>query len=304
MTPEQVIALADSDSLKKNVQKLAKAGVWLTLDANERAIWGEIKGSAREPYQVRADLQETAFKCSCPSHQQPCKHALALLLLYTDEPEAFKSGSAQPQWVTAWISARDGKKVKKESGEVVDPAAQAKRVAEREAKVSAGIEEIDLWLCDLMRNGLDGVQTRGYEFWDSIAARMVDAQMRGIANQLRSLAQIPQTGSGWVERLLERVSLLHLLVDGYRHLDTLPPGLQADVRSIVGWSQKQDDLLDLPIVRDQWVVLSQRTHEEERGGETQRTWLRGVQTGRDRAAAGILLQQRAVRVQSARRGRF
>ena len=100
----------------------------------------------------------------------------------------------------------------------------------------------------------------------------------GLANQLRNMATIPGKGAGWASTLLEHSGMLYLLIDGYRHQDTLPPTLREDVRAMVGWSQKQDDLLNLPSVRDQWVVLSQRVHEEERM-DIQRTWLRGQTTG-------------------------
>ncbi len=122
MTPEQILALTTSESIKQNAQKLAKASKWLALNANERAAWGELKGSGKEPYQVRFDLSDTAYKCSCPSHQQPCKHSLALMLVYADEPSAFGQ-QPPPPWVNSWIVARDAraaKKADKASSEVVD----------------------------------------------------------------------------------------------------------------------------------------------------------------------------------------
>lgn len=280
MTPEQILALATSAGIKQNAQKLAKVSQWLSLNANDRAVWGELKGSGKEPYQVRFDRNDTAYKCSCPSRQQPCKHSLALMLLYTDEAPAFGS-EPPPPWVTSWIVAREAraqKKAEKTAGEVVDTAAQAKRIANREEKVSAGIEALDLWLRDLVRGGFDGLPSRSQTFWETPAARMVDAQAKGLANQLRDLVAVPGKDAGWASTLLERIGLLYLLVDGYRHQDQLPPALREDVRAIVGWSQKQDDLLNLPAVRDHWLVLSQRSREEN-GLDTQRTWLRGLITG-------------------------
>jgi hypothetical protein len=109
---------------------------------------------------------------------------------------------------------------------------------------------------------------------------MVDAQARGLATMIQEMAKIPASGAGWAERLLERAGLLYLLADGYRHADDLPPEIRADLRGIVGWAQKQDEVLRLPAVRDQWLVLSQRVHEEA-NAEIQRTWLRGLTTGRD-----------------------
>ena len=96
---------------------------------------------------------------------------------------------------------------------------------------------------------------------------------------VRNLAAIPHSGEGWPERLLEATGRIHLLEQGFRQLETLPPETQADVRSAIGWTQKQEELLGLPGVTDSWVVLGQRVEEEERL-KTQRTWLWGVQQNR------------------------
>ena len=40
------------------------------------------RGSGKTPYQVSIDLAGPAYRCSCPSRKFPCKHALALLLLW------------------------------------------------------------------------------------------------------------------------------------------------------------------------------------------------------------------------------
>ncbi len=285
MTPEQVFALSDNESIQKNGQKLARASQWKSLNANERAVWGEIKGSGKEPYEVRLDLQDNTYKCSCPSRLQPCKHTLALMLLYAEEPTAF-GHAAPPAWVTTWIAAHNAKAEKKAAAQITesapDTAAQSKRIADREAKVSAGIDALDLWLRDLVRGGFDGLPARGTAYWENPTARMVDAQARGLANQLQVMASITASGAGWASALLERAGMLYLLLEGYRHQDTLEAGLRDDIRSLVGWNQKQDDLLDqdAPVVRDRWYVLSSRSYEEERL-DIQRTWMRGLTTGRD-----------------------
>jgi hypothetical protein len=46
--------------------------------------WGGILPPHGEPYQVRADIVDVAYKCSCPSRKLPCKHTLALMLMMVD----------------------------------------------------------------------------------------------------------------------------------------------------------------------------------------------------------------------------
>lgn len=243
-TTEQILALAPDASSAKNGKALATPRKWLSLGKNEQAVWGECQGSGKTPYQAQIDLTETAFRCSCPSRKFPCKHGLGLFLLSSSEPTAFTSNTP-PEWVSEWLNTRSQKRAKKSApaAPVVNPAAQAKRSQQRYKKVEAGIQDLELWLRDLVRQGLAAVQSQPYSFWDGVAARMVDAQAPGIARQLREMASIPHSGASWQERLLSQLGRLHLLIQGFKHLNTLPAATQADIRSLIGWTQSQEELL-------------------------------------------------------------
>jgi len=92
---------------------------------------------------------------------------------------------------------------------------------------------------------------------------------------------VPHSGAGWDGRLLEEYALLHLLAVAYRRQAELPPRLRESVRSRIGFSLRQADVLagGQP-VRDHWHVLARRDLEQDRI-RTRRTWLRGRKTGRD-----------------------
>ena len=108
---------------------------------------------------------------------------------------------------------------------------------------------------------------------------MVDAQAPGVARVLREMGTLPATGEGWPERLLERMSRLHLLIEGYRRIGTLPEPTQADLRTRIGWPLKEEDVLHGEGVRDRWLIVGQRTDQEDRL-RVQRTWLMGEGTSR------------------------
>jgi hypothetical protein len=161
----------------------------------------------------------------------------------------------------------------------VDARAQTRRAEQREDKVAAGLGELELWLTDLVRQGLASVSGQPAKFWESMAARMVDAQAPGVARQLREMAGITSSGEGWQERLLERLARLHLLIEGYKRIETLSPETQADIRTLVGWTCDQDKLLSQEGVLDNWLILGQRVEEEEHL-RVQRTWLWGRESHR------------------------
>lgn len=284
LTVEQALALAPDAKSAKAGQGLATPHRWRGLGADERAVWGECQGSGSLPYQTRAALPDFATRCSCPSPKFPCKHALALLLLWATDPAPF--GREAPAWVEEWLAARAGREAvrEKKAAAAADPAAQAKRAAAREKKVRAGLEELDLWLRDLVRGGLAGAPARGHAFWDAMGARLVDAQAPGAARLARDLAGAAASGDGWPDRLLDRLARLHLLASAGRRPGDLPEAERDDVRAALGRTPDTAEVLAGPAVRDRWAVLGAVT--ELQGNLTaRRTWLRG-----DRGADALVLE--------------
>src|SRR5207253_2027779 len=182
---DQVLALAPDSSSAAAGKKLANAKHWKSLGQNSEALWGECQGSAL--YQVRIDLSTLTISCSCPSRKLPCKHGLGLLLLTVDAPQAVTKGEP-PAWVTNWLTKRAAIGKHKETKETAKdqatpPSAFTLKTAEkRRAQMMKGIELLDLWLNDLIRNGLASAEARPAAFWEEQRAQMVDAQVEGLGN--------------------------------------------------------------------------------------------------------------------------
>jgi hypothetical protein len=281
LTTEQILALAPDAASAKNGQKLAVERSWVSRGSSEHALWGECQGSGKHPYQVQIDLSEgnMAYRCSCPSRKQPCKHVLGLMLLRASQPGLFATEVDMPAWASDWLERRKQSARKREakqqapSSAVADPETQAKRAAAREARIAAGFEELERWLSDLVRQGLAQVQSRG-NVWEQQAARMVDAQAPGVARLLRNLNGIEGSGEGWQGRLLEHLGKLHLLIEGYKRLDQLPTETRDTIRSTLGIALKEEEVLTRPGLHDRWLVLGSSVEAED-NLRTRRTWLWG-----------------------------
>src|SRR5215208_6512570 len=257
-TPEQIIALAPDAASAKAGQSLATARKWSALGCDERAVWGECLGSGKEPYRTQIDLAEPAFRCSCPSHKFPCKHALGLFLLFAAEGQTF-GRPGRPEWVAEWLEKRGQqaqrarKKSEEKKGEVETldgsetpkrkrAAAKTGRASERHSRVSAGLAELELWLRDLVRRGLADAQSQPTKYWEQMTARLVDAQAPGAARRVRELSSATASAEGWAEAVLSRIGLLYLLVEAFKRIDTLPEPVQADVRACLGWTIREEEL--------------------------------------------------------------
>lgn len=277
-TAEQVLALAPDSSSVSAAKALATPAKWSSTGAAESLLWGLCQGSGKTPYQTVVDLGGPAYKCSCPSRKFPCKHALALMLTWSagQVPDA-----AEPaDFAKAWRDSREERAAKpvKPRGER-DEAGAAKRAEQRATRVADGLQELDRWLKDQVRGGLASTAQRGYRHFDTVAARMVDAQAPGIAGTLRQLASVPTSGEGWPARLLGEYAMLHLLVRAHENLPDLPADLAAVVRSRVGYTVSREDVLATPAVNDGWHVVASRDLLDGKIA-TRRVWLAGTSIGR------------------------
>ena len=266
-------------------KKLGNTKHWSNLGYNAEALWGECQGS--DLYQVRIELSSLTLSCSCPSRKHPCKHLLGLLLIAAETPSAIPE-QEPPAWIQEWLGQRTAIKERKAATEqkrqeqsTDDPGGtRQKRAAKRQTQVERGIEHLDLWLEDLVRNGLGSLETQSTAIWEQQAARMVDAQLPGIASRIRSLIAIHNAVPDWPTRLLTRLGQLTLLSQAFQHIEQLDPNLQTDVRLMLGWTLEETEVLARgEHLSDNWLVLGQIQEETPRG-RAQRTWLQGERTQR------------------------
>ncbi|MGZ4699950.1 MAG: SWIM zinc finger family protein [Ilumatobacteraceae bacterium] len=296
---EQVLAVAPKPSSVAAAQPLAVPARWAGTGCDSRAVWGRCVGSSAEPYECAVDHVEVAFRCTCPSRVVPCKHSLALLLLWArgqvaeGEPPPFAATWIAKRLVTAEVSPHSEPSTSPpvdSTGETVDSAPTAalpppdlgKSRDDRIARMAAGLAELDRWLDDRLRTGLSDPSLAGYKTWDGLAARLVDAQVGGLANRVRRLAGLVGAHPDWHAQVLSELGLLHLLATSGRHLGTLPPGLADSVATTIGWQVRQAEVLAGVPHTDTWTVMGRSDTREDRI-EVRRIWLRG--TG-DRSGSG------------------
>lgn len=289
---------------------LASPARWSGAGADERVLWGSCQGSGAEPYDTMVDHRHVGFSCSCPSRRVPCKHALALLLLWSRGQLA---DSVAPPPVDTWISRRearrtsgakdapasgttaaagrdeaaspsaaDGDRIGQDEPPLPEPPPEPDRDAARDdrvARMHAGLTDLDRWLDDRIRTGLADPSLARYSTWDSLAARLVDAQAGSLANRIRRLAGLVGASPDWHDDVLSELGLLHLLAQAGRRLGSLPGPLADAVATTVGWQVRRADVLAGVPDTDDWIVAGRSDLREDRI-EVRRHWLRGATSGR------------------------
>jgi len=200
-----------------------------------------------------------------------------------DEPEAVPELEA-PEWIDKWLAKRASitkrKRPFKTTAEGEEPSAEQLKTA-REATGSGetGLEQLDLWLSDLVRNGLGSIGQKSDRIWQDEAAQW--SMPRPLAWHhayvvwQRSPMHLPiGLNDSWLSSVNCNCSL--------KHSATSNSSIQhyKRDRQMIGWSRKEADVSQLgERVRDRWLFLGQREESIDQG-YTQRTWLQGHTTRR------------------------
>ncbi|MBT2586438.1 SWIM zinc finger family protein [Arthrobacter sp. ISL-95] len=268
-------AAPDSSSLAA-ARKLAHPGPWSDSGSNDVLVWGKCQGSGKTPYQVSVDVVAPAYRCSCPSRKFPCKHALALLLLWS-RGEAAESGADTADFAQEWADQRADRataKERRQTEQPADPEAQAKRLATRLALMDAGVDDFSRWLTDLVGTGLAAARNQPYPWWDGVAARLVDSQLPGLAEQVRDMASRIHGRTDWADHLLFNAGRWWALTKAWSARDTLSAEEFADVKAALGWATASADVQDTERLTGPWLVLGAHRSDDGRL-QQQRTWLQG-----------------------------
>ena len=285
-SPERVAALAPDPASASAGQALANVRKWAALGRSDRAIWGLCQGSGRQPYQARVDLAEPAFKCSCPEPQVPVQAWPRRCCSCSQRtPRPFASETSRTGSPTGSRSAWPARRKKTEQAETavdkpVDLESQAKRAAQREARVRDGVAGCRVWLEDLVRRGLAAAQSDPAADWERAAARLVDAQAPGLASFIRRIPMMMASGPGWDTAHGRSARQTAPAPAAPRSGSTTCPPISPSTcgRRSVGRSPAKMRWPRLGVA-DRWIAIGQVIEEEERF-RVARTWLVGQDTGR------------------------
>src|SRR3954447_23923765 len=98
LTEEIIASLAPDAASVKMAKQLVQRGAFSEARRSPDGRWllAHAQGSMPRPYVTKAELSgtEARFSCECGSMKYPCKHALGLLYLATEQPNAFDETAA------------------------------------------------------------------------------------------------------------------------------------------------------------------------------------------------------------------
>ncbi len=144
--------------------------------------------------------------------------------------------------------------------------------------MTSGIEDFELWLSDLVRTGTAAARNQPYSWWDTTAARLVDGQLPGLAEQVRAMGSEIHRREDWAGHFLETLGQWWTAARAWMRRDDLDPATLGDLRVFLGWSWATDEIRAAGTTTGTWQVLGAHRTDDGRL-QQQRTWLWSQETG-------------------------
>jgi hypothetical protein len=194
-----VEAAAPNAEAAKNGRGLAVKNKFVALHQSDdkTLLFGQCQGSGKEPYECSVDFtveQSPVYRCSCPSRQFPCKHALGLLYaLVLGKPF---SNAAVPESIAekrAKVAVRaEKKKEEAEKPRAVNKGALAKKI---QAQL-AGIDLLEKLTLDLVRLGIGNMNVKSSHEVEEQAKQLGNAFLPGAQAALHNYTRLFRTDDG------------------------------------------------------------------------------------------------------------
>lgn len=226
ITEAYILLQAPNAAAAANGKKLAQSGRFQNRgrDTEAKVYWAECAGSGKNPYSTSVDfsISEDAptSRCSCPSRQFPCKHALGLMYeILSDKPFTVSEIPAELAEKKAKQAARVAKKEEKESSPAKpkkdNTSAQKKRIA----KQLDGLDLAEKLVNDLLTAGIGTLAGTSAQSFEKVATDLGNYYLTGpqnaftrIAFEVRKIQQDPEKADAHYAEALRILISLHATI--------------------------------------------------------------------------------------------
>lgn len=194
-----VDAAAPNEAAVKNARGLVLKGKFIKLctSPDETLLFGECRGSGASPYQCSCDFirpESPTYRCTCPSHQFPCKHCLGLLYAFV-QGKQFTS-AAVPEDV-AQKREKLQQRVEKKKEEQAKPRQTDKAALAKKINAQlAGLDLLETLTHDLVRRGMGNTNAKVAQQIEDQAKQLGNAYLPGAQAFLYSYTKLFLTGEG------------------------------------------------------------------------------------------------------------
>lgn len=226
ITEQFILLQAPNAAAASNGRKLSQSGKFQARGQNADAniYWAECAGSGKNPYRTSIDfsISESAptSRCSCPSRQFPCKHALGLMYeILAQKPFEVGEIPADLAEKKAKQAARASKKEEKESQPEKPKKANTSAQKKKIAKQLEGLDLAQKLVDDLLTSGIGTLAGTSAQSFEKVAKDLGNYYLTGpqntftsIALEVRKIQQDPEKAEEHYAEALRLLILLHATI--------------------------------------------------------------------------------------------
>lgn len=279
ITEDRIGMLAPNAAAAANGKKISRSGGFVSLnqDREKTVIWGECKGSGKSNYKTSVDFlnpDQPVFRCSCPSRQFPCKHALGLMYDYL-AGKAFEEAEVEASIQEKREKAQDRAKKKEEKEEKEKSGRTAGRQKTNQAaavkkmkKQIEGLEKTGQIVEDILSKGISAMAGNTVRPYEDLAKQLGDYYLPGPQILLRRLLidirELKKAGADEktlyedAVNLLEKLSYLSVRAAAFLEKKIQSEDVRAEDSAFyenIGYVWKLDQLRELSLYKENARLL-------------------------------------------------
>ncbi len=193
--------------------------------------------------------------------------------------DSFLITSASPAELTDWLNRRASRLTPQDRSAEEEHQRKVEREKNWEKRLqqmAKGLEELELWLHDVIREGTAIYLEKPQGYWSEWSAQLTNAKMGNLAKKVKGLQHLVGKENA-NEQMLAALGEIYLLVQGFFYIHELNDGFQQELLQQIGVNIKKQTLLEQKGTKDIWRVLGIYEGIEEKL-VYRRTWLFGQQT--------------------------
>lgn len=226
---EYINSTAPNESAVKNGLGLVKKGslVKLCKDKEETLIFGECAGSGASNYLCSVDFikpESPLFRCSCPSRQIPCKHAIGLMFAYCGGKEFIEA--AVPEDIQQKREKAEKREEKKKEPAAENKSAKKVNKTALAKKIKTQLDNLDLLeklVKDIVRRGFAAVDPKALDTLEQQGKTLASGYLPGAQRAIREFIQIftmhENKGKNYSEAMNSITFIYSLCKRGREHLN-------------------------------------------------------------------------------------
>lgn len=226
ITEQYILLLAPNAAAASNGRNLSRKGSFANHGRNEESnvYWADCAGSGKNPYRTSIDfsISESAptCRCSCPSRQFPCKHALGLMYeIMAEKPFTVGELPVDLAEKKAKQEARAAKMEEKEAQPAKTKKANTSAQKKKIAKQLEGLDQAERLVDELLTSGIGTLSGTSAQSFEKVARDLGNYYLTGpqnaftrIALEVRKIQQNPEQASEHYAEALRILISLHATI--------------------------------------------------------------------------------------------